>query len=128
MRETIVCPFRHRRVALTPEEYVRQSFLKRLVDCFGYPASLISVEKQIRGRRYDALVYSPELKPLVLLEFKREGIALDQKVADQAACYNRTLQVPYLILSNGPQTMVLRVTATNYEYLSAIPEWNQLLN
>lgn len=111
---------------LTPEEHVRQHFLHRLVDEYQYPRALISVERAIRGRRYDAVVFSPSLRPLVLIEFKREEIPLTQAVMDQAACYNRTLQVPYLIISNGPKTMVARVSEHGYEFLNHIPQWTQL--
>lgn len=131
MRQTIFCPFRRRRVALTPEEYVRQNFLARLVNSYGYPASLIAVERPIVvgsvNKRFDALVYSPTMEPLVLIEFKREDVSLSQAVLDQAVTYNRTLQVPYLILSNGHSTWVVLVKSDGYSFLPNIPSWNQLL-
>ena len=128
VKSYIVCPFRHRRVALTPEEHVRQHFLGRLVSDYHYPTTLISVERPIRGRRYDAVVFSPDLTPLVLIEFKREEVPLTQVVMDQAACYNRALRVPYLIISNGPQTLVAHVTDEGVDFLNDIPQWTQLLN
>lgn len=124
----IFCPFRRKQVALTPEEHVRQWFLHRLVDEFGYPASLIAVERQVGTRRYDAVVFSPQLQPLMLMEFKREDVALTQAVLDQASCYNRTLQVPYLVLSNGLQTIIARVGESGIEFLTEIPTWIQLSN
>ena len=42
-KEQIFCEWRHRWVRLTPEEWVRQQLLHRLVE-LEYPASLIAVE------------------------------------------------------------------------------------
>ena len=43
-KEQIFCEWRKRWVRLTPEEWVRQQLLHRLVEQLGYPASLIAVE------------------------------------------------------------------------------------
>ena len=43
-KEQIFCEWRHRWVRLTPEEWVRQQLLHRLVEQLGYPASRIAVE------------------------------------------------------------------------------------
>ena len=43
-KEQIFCELRHRWVRLTPEEWVRQQLLHRLVEQLHYPASLIAVE------------------------------------------------------------------------------------
>ena len=43
-KEQIFCVWRHRWVRLTPEEWVRQQLLHRMVEQLGYPASLIAVE------------------------------------------------------------------------------------
>lgn len=108
---------------LTPEEYVRQTFLHRLVDDFGYPSNRIGVEVALQGKRADAIVYSSDLQPQILIEFKAETVPLTQKVLDQAAVYNRQLQVPMLILHNGPQTIIARVTDTAISFLPEIPKY-----
>ena len=46
-KEQIFCDWRHRWVRLTPEEWVRQQLLHRMVEQLGYPASLIAVEVAI---------------------------------------------------------------------------------
>ena len=74
--------------------------------------NLIAVEKQLQGKRADAIVYTKDLQPLMLIEFKADTVALTQMVLDQIAVYNRQLHVPYLILHNGPQTIIARVTDT----------------
>ena len=47
-KEQIFCEWRHQWVRLTPEEWVRQQLLHRLVEQFGFPASLIGVEVSIQ--------------------------------------------------------------------------------
>lgn len=110
-KEQILCEWRHRWVRLTPEEWVRQQLLHRLVEQYGYPASLIAVEAAIMvgeaKKRCDAVVYDHAMKPLVLIECKAETVPLTQKTLDQAITYNRKLHVPYLLLCNGVQTIFI---------------------
>ena len=129
-KEQIFCEWRRRWVRLTPEEWVRQQLLHRLVEQLGYPASLIAVEAPIKvgevQKRCDAIVYNQSMTPLVLIECKAEKVPLTQKTMDQAATYNRKLQVPYLILHNGPQTIVGKVNDNTISFINAIPQFNQL--
>ena len=129
----LYCPFRRKYVAATPEEYVRQTFLRALVEQYGYPQSLIGVEVPIAvgagvEKRCDAVVYTNNLQPLMLLEFKAEHVALTTEVLDQAAVYNTTVHAPYLILANGKQTVVAHINEQRQiTFLDHIPAWNQLL-
>ena len=123
VKEQIYCPWRKKKVCLTPEEWVRQTFLHRLVDEFGYPTNLIAVEVPLQGKRADAVVYTQDLRPLVLIEFKAETVPLTQKVLDQIVIYNRQLHVPFLILHNGPQTIIAQVTDTEITFLPEIPKY-----
>lgn len=131
-REQVFCAWRRRFVRMTPEEWVRQQVLESLETRYHYPHSLIAVEVPIEvgklQKRCDAIVYNLQMQPLMLLEFKAETVPLTQKVLDQAAVYNRTLHVPYLLLSNGAQSIVAHVLSDRYEYLNQIPLWNQLSN
>jgi len=126
-KQYIFCPWRKKYVRYTPEEYVRQQFLHLLVDVYHYPEALIAVEvKLTTGRRADAVVYNQSLKPRVLIEFKAEKVALTPKVLDQIAVYNRQFSVPYLILSNGPDTVVARVENAAIQFMDAIPAWEEI--
>ena len=119
-------------MAATPEEQVRQAFLHALVEQYGYPQSLIGVEVPISvgagvTKRCDAVVYSQALQPLMLMEFKAPDVPVTQTTLDQAAVYNTTVHAPWLILSNGKQTVVARIdTDRQITFLNQIPEWNQL--
>lgn len=112
-KQCVFCAWRRRWVRLTPEEWVRQHFLHRLVSDYGYPSGRIGVEVAIAvgeaKKRCDAVVYDEQLQPLVLIECKAEHVALTQRTLDQAITYNRQLNVPYLFLHNGPETVVVRV-------------------
>ena len=129
-KEQVFCEWRRQYVRLTPEEWVRQNFLHRLVNDYHCPMSLIGVEVCIAvgetQKRCDAVVYTRQMTPRVLLEFKAETVPLTQKVLDQAITYNRTLQVPFLILHNGGQTVVAHITENEVQYLDHIPEWSEI--
>jgi hypothetical protein len=141
-KEQIFCAWRHRWVRLTPEEWVRQQLLHRMVEQLGYPASLIAVEVAITvgevHKRCDAVVYgnlslpSEEgrggASPLLLIECKAETVPLTQKTLDQAITYNRKLNVPFLLLHNGPQSIfvTLNPDGTNH-YAQRCPGYTDLL-
>jgi len=114
-KEQIFCEWRKRWVRLTPEEWVRQQLLHRMVEQLDYPASLIAVEQAISlgeaKKRCDAVVYDRETHPLVLIECKAETVPLTQKTLDQAITYNRKLNVPYLLLHNGVQSIFMDIRA-----------------
>ena len=133
-KEQIFCEWRHRWVRLTPEEWVRQQLLHRLVEQLGYPASLIAVEVSLekitndklqitnKKLRADAVVYNRAMQPLILIECKAETVPLTQKTLDQAVIYNRRLNVPYLLLHNGPQTIFVDLTEENLRFSDSIPQ------
>jgi len=130
-KEQIFCSWRGRWVCLTPEEWVRQQLLHRLVEQFGYPASLIAVEKAITvgeaHKRCDAVVYDRQMRPLMLIECKAETVPLTQKTLDQAITYNRKLEVPYLLLYNGPQIILVHLSAEGQmQMLPTLPAYSQL--
>ena len=127
-KEQIFCEWRHRWVRLTPEEWIRQQLLHRMVNEGAYPASLIAVEQAITvgdvRKRCDAVVYDNTIQPLMLIECKAETVPLTQKTLDQAITYNRKLNVPYLLLCNGAQTIFVN---GNDIYTSGFPRYTDLL-
>ncbi len=107
-RELVFDTFRKLWVVLTPEEWVRQNFLQWLVQICNYPASLISVEKEIMlgdvRKRFDIVIYNRSGKPWLLVECKAMDIALDEAVLHQVLRYNQALEVSYLVITNGSFT------------------------
>ena len=104
-KEFIFDEIRKQWVMLTPEEWVRQNFLQYLIQVKQYPASLIAVEKEIQlgdlTKRFDIVVYDHNTLPWMIIECKEMTVALNEQVLNQALRYNITLNVPYIVISNG---------------------------
>lgn len=129
-KQYIFCDWRRKFVRLTPEEWVRQNILHSLVEDIQYPMSMLAVEQPIKvgsvQKRCDAVVYSPQLTPLCIIEFKAESVALTQQVFDQVAIYNRRLQVEHLLISNGNDTYFCQVLPHTFRFLPTIPTYTEL--
>jgi len=91
-------------LVLSPEEWVRQHLLNYLVNELKYPATVISVEKEIAlnsiKKRYDVVVYKNNA-PFLIAECKAPYIELDTTTVEQALRYNLVLAAPYVLLTNG---------------------------
>jgi hypothetical protein len=115
--------FRRKFVLITPEEWVRQHLLHHLVRDLGFPMQHVSVEKKLwvegQPRRYDAVVYNNQFEPLMLIECKAPQVSIGQGVFDQAARYNRSLQVPYFLVSNGLMHVLAKIDYEQARYLYA---------
>lgn len=98
--------------AATPEEIVRQSWLRKMVQELQYPKELLIVEKEIGQlphlagvslpqRRVDILCYvkrDDKLLPLLLLECKDEPLSLD--ALNQVLGYNHFIEAPFVGILN----------------------------
>jgi hypothetical protein len=98
---------------LQPEEFVRQLVIKYLIDVQKFNKNKIQVEKGLvineLEKRFDILVYDNDFNPYLLIECKRPEIKVDQKVLDQISVYNIALKVPYLLVTNGPESYCCKV-------------------
>ena len=125
-RELIFDAFRKRWIVLTPEEWVRQNFLQYLTQTKKYPASLIAVEKEIKlgelKKRFDIVVYDKNSKPWMIVECKEMNVSLDKSVLDQILRYNISLDVPYLVITNGSYCMALQVNENLMQAIGVLPE------
>lgn len=119
-------------VILTPEEWVRQNFLKYLVDEKKYPASLIAVEMEFKlnklSKRSDAVIYNKSGNPVLIVECKAASVKIDQKVFDQIARYNMKLNVEFLVVTNGLDHFCCKIDYENqkYYFLREVPEYKQI--
>lgn len=126
-RTVIFDAVRMRYVSLTPEEWVRQNFMRYLVSEKGYPQSLMAVEKQIslNGKmfRFDLVVYNRNGNPALVAEFKAPEIKITQEAFDQVVRYNYSLMVEHVVVSNGMQHFVCEIDYENnsFRYLEEIP-------
>ena len=132
--QTIFDPQRKKYVALLPEEWVRQHFVQYMINQLGYPSGLIKVEFGIKynhlSKRPDVLCFDRSGEPLLLVECKSFDIQITKKVFEQAAVYNKVLQCPYAVVTNGLQHFCWQQnTQTGLtQFLNAIPEFESLMN
>lgn len=123
---------RQRFVTLTPEEWVRQHFVHYLMEHLGYPRELmmneVTIQVGLTTKRCDTLLYSRQLTPRVLIEYKAPHIRITDRVLQQILRYNYTLRVPYLILSNGMEHFACRIDYEQgyYTFLEHIPPYDEL--
>ncbi|MBQ8737773.1 MAG: type I restriction enzyme HsdR N-terminal domain-containing protein [Bacteroidaceae bacterium] len=123
---------RRKYVSLTPEEWVRQNFINYLIKFKGYSPTLMNneVKLSLNGmtRRCDSILYSQNMQPKMIIEYKAPNIRITQKVFDQICRYNMTLKVGYLIISNGMEHFCCRIDYENssYVFLEDIPNYNEL--
>jgi len=124
--------FRKKYVVLTPEEWVRQNFMNYLVDEMFYPESLTKIETGIKvnrtSQRGDAVIYDTLGKPFVIVECKAPGIKISQDTFDQAARYNMTLKVKYMMITNGINHFCCSFDYNNssYQFLKEIPAYSTI--
>ncbi len=123
---------RKKYMILTPEEWVRQNFVKFLINEKNYPVSLIAIEKQLTinnlKKRTDILIFSKDGLPNVIVECKAPHIKITQDTFDQIARYNLKLKANYLVVTNGLQHYYcqLNTNEQSYIFLKDIPSYNKL--
>lgn len=123
---------RHKFVSLTPEEWVRQHFVNYLTQHLGYPAALMANEVELtigeKRLRCDSVLFDKNKRPLMIMEYKAESVALTEKVITQVMTYNMLLHVNYLIVSNGNSHLCLKYNEADkkWQYLAAIPHYSRL--
>jgi len=126
-KEFIYDEIRKQWIILSPEEWVRQNFLQYLIQAKKYPATLIAVEKEIKlgelAKRFDIVVYDKNTQPWIIIECKEMGVALNEQVLDQALRYNITLQVPYIVITNGTHCFGFSTKNGILEELSELPNF-----
>lgn len=105
-------PLRRKKVALTPEERVRQWMIGVLRSAAGVPLHQMMSEVEMhfgaadKVWRADILVYGRGGTPLAVVECKRPEVSLSPAVLEQALRYNLVLGVKCLVISNGTETRV----------------------
>ena len=123
---------RRRFVAVTPEEWVRQHFIHYLIDHKGYPQALLANEISLTlngmWRRCDSVLYTADMHPRMIMEYKAPSVAITQEVFNQICAYNAVLRVPYLTVSNGLTHYCCHIDydTNTTTFLPDIPEYSQL--
>jgi hypothetical protein len=131
-------------VKATPEELVRQQWLRWMIDRLQYPKELLVVEKEIKelphlsvsvvpDRRVDILCYgrgihpSHALYPLLMIECK-EG-RLTEKAIDQVIGYNAHVKAFFVAVVNLEEVRIgfFDVNQKKYEFNSVLPSFKELM-
>ena len=126
-------PIRKKSVKLTPEEWVRQNFVRYLTDKGGYPPGLIAIEAPAQWnnlrKRVDILIHNRAGTPVMIVECKAPEVKLDDTVFDQIICYNMGFRVPYIVVTNGLDHFACKADFENnrYDFLVVIPLYEDLL-
>ena len=124
---------RKKRVALTPEEWVRQHFVNYLIVEKKYPKERIANEVSISlngmSRRCDTVVYNQFLEPVMIVEYKAPSVPITQDVFEQITRYNICLRAGILIVTNGlvHYCCLIDYEAATCSYLKEVPEYDSLL-
>ena len=126
-------PLRKKNVTLTPEEKVRQWFIGVLRDRLKVPMHMMMSEVSMKFGdkpfRADILVYGRDTAPLMVVECKREDVAMERGVLEQALKYNLSLGVKYIVITNGKKTFGFRKTGDEsipFEQMKTFPDWEEM--
>ena len=131
-RRYVLDILRRKYIALTPEEWVRQSFIRFVVEKKNYPQALLANEISLslgnKKLRADSVLYDKMLKPRMIIEYKAPKISITQRVFDQIFSYNILLSVPYIIVTNGIEIYVCKLNEKEkrYMFLDDIPYYEEL--
>lgn len=127
-KEEIFDAYRKMWTRLTPEEWVRQNTIKWMVESLGYPAAMISIEKEIwlgeLRKRFDILVYNRDHRPWMMIECKAPEITLNENVLMQVIRYNMVVPVNFLIITNGLHCMAAERKDNGVQWLTCFPPYS----
>jgi len=121
---------RKKYVLCTDEEKVRQMTILYLTETLNVPLSAIAVETEIKvnnlSKRTDIIVLNAKQKPALIVECKAPSVKISQEVFEQIARYNLTLQVNYLMVTNGVEQYFchLNFEQQTFEFIPELPDWS----
>ncbi|MDT8400288.1 MAG: type I restriction enzyme HsdR N-terminal domain-containing protein [Bacteroidales bacterium] len=119
-------------IVLTPEEWVRQNFVKYLINEKAYPAGLVAVEVMFKMnrlvKRADILVYDKKGEPLLIVECKAPSVKISAAVFDQIVSYNLKFRLKYIVVTNGMEHYACSTDPVRmkWSFLRTIPDYKIL--
>jgi len=125
--------YRNKFIKLTPEEWVRQNFVRYLNEILGYPKSRTKIEHNLKygplNKRCDIIIFDKKGLPFLLVECKSPNVELSQSVVNQLAMYNSQFKCEFLSITNGLMHYYYKFDAESYSYNSVveIPEYEQTI-
>jgi len=128
----INCLIRKKEIKLTPEEFVRQLYLYRLINGYGYPIDRIQVEygvnfgREIKRADIAIMDRTDPKAAYIIVEVKKPKLK-DGK--EQLKSYTNATGAPIAVWTNGEQISCYNRQYPNYfEQLSDIPKATEKLS
>ena len=125
----VFCLIRKKWLVLTPEEWVRQHFIHLLISTLNYPRGMMKLEHAIsyfkNQKRSDITVLDRENGVFLLVECKAPSVAIDQKVVNQVAAYNKVLNAQYMAVSNGLKHFIWQRTTNGLKQIQTFPVYER---
>lgn len=125
--------YRNKFIKLTPEEWVRQNFVRYLNETLRYPKSRTKIEHNIKygplNKRCDIVVFNKKGLPYLLVECKSPNIELSQLVLNQLAIYNSQFKCEFLSITNGLIHYHYRFITESFQYeaVAELPMYEQTI-
>lgn len=139
-KRCIFDPIRKMLIIESPEEIIRQKFIRYLIDKLKVPESKIGVEvpmsdfkKYARGKA-DIIIYGEDEDgyhiPMVIIECKAPDVPLTDEVWFQAYKYDNILGTGLIIITNGKYTYgaLWDEDDEQYYFIEELPKYKQLLS
>ncbi len=123
---------RKKHLVLTPEEWVRQHFIKYLIIEKEFPASLMQIEGGLSlnqtKKRSDILVYNTLGEKLMVVECKAPTVSISQSTFDQAARYNSVYKANWLVITNGLNHYFAQIDhdRKKFTFVEELPNYNMV--
>ena len=128
---TVMCIIRKKEIRLTPEEVIRQLFLEKLINDYGYPVNRIKLEYQVyfgrEVKRADIVVMDEDrpIVPYIIVEVKKPKL---KEGKEQLKSYCNSTGAPIAVWTNGEQIAYYNRKDPNYfEDIRDIPQATQTL-
>ena len=135
-KKCIFDPIREILILETPEEIIRQKFIRYLIDNLKVPKNKIGVEvpmchfqKGAKGRA-DIVVYGEDDNTIFIVECKAPNIPLIDEVWNQVEKYDDILCTGLIVITNGNYTYAALWNDEDQSYyiIENMPEYNMLLD
>lgn len=146
MNPQIRCPVRKKLIYASPEELVRQSLLKDMIETLGYPAECLALEKELKllphlslstveipDRRLDIVCFAKNIHPhhalFPLLVVECKAIPLQPAMLNQVVGYNHFIQAYFISLANQNErrTGWYDIQKKGYVFVKKLPSYQELL-
>lgn len=119
-------PIQRKRLKNRPEERVRLRIVEYLLHG-GWSKHRISCEESVATHqpknqlRSDLICYTQKFDPYLLVECKAEQVKITGQTADQIARYNKNIEAPYLLMTNGVRDFWYSINEGDTSKLKIIP-------